>query len=294
MATHNPTVSIGLPVFNGQEHLRAALDSLLAQEYGDFELIVCDNASTDSTGEIAAEYAAGDDRVKYHRNSDNIGATANFEKAVELARGEYFMWASCHDLWTPRFLQQCIEPLVEDQEVVLCYPRCMEIDASGKHLGRLRGEVDTRRLGVWRRYRRVSERITGYAVYGVFRQSALKEVLPMRPILGPDAFLLAELSFLGTYAVVPEELFFLRRMSVSRNWRRYFGNLKLAFGWWRIVAIYPLTLRAYLSMVRRRTRGIPERFVLGIWTIVVHLARTAMWFLALLVSLVFPRYYRPW
>ncbi len=204
------------------------------------------------------------------------------------------MWASCHDLWTPQFLTRCIEPFMSDQDVVLSYPQCAEIDAAGKRLRILRGQVDTRCLGVNSRYRRVVARITGYAVYGVFRLAALRQVLPMPKILGPDAYLLSELAILGTYAFVPDELFFLRRMSVSRNWRRYFGNLNIAFGARRIATLYPLTLWAYLRMIRRRSTNTFDRLSLSVWTVIVHLARTTMWFIGVLISLLFPRFYRPW
>ena len=66
-----PRLSIGLPVHDGAELLPAALDSLLAQTYDDFELLISDNASTDGTAEIAADYAARDDRVQWWRISEN-------------------------------------------------------------------------------------------------------------------------------------------------------------------------------------------------------------------------------
>ena len=84
---NTPRVSIGLPVYNGEKYLRAALDCVVSQEFKDFELILCDNASTDSTEAICREYAARDPRVRYHRNEKNIGATGNYCRVVELARG---------------------------------------------------------------------------------------------------------------------------------------------------------------------------------------------------------------
>ena len=82
-----PLVSVGVPVYNGEEYLPAALDALLAQDLDDFEVIVCDNASTDATAEIAREYAAHDDRVRYHRNARNLGLSGNFNRAFQLSRG---------------------------------------------------------------------------------------------------------------------------------------------------------------------------------------------------------------
>src|SRR5690606_6873079 len=85
-----------MPVYNGANYLRCALDSILAQTFQDWELIICDNASTDETQTICEEYAARDPRIKYHRSSRNIGPSANYNRTFELSRGEYFKWAA-HD-----------------------------------------------------------------------------------------------------------------------------------------------------------------------------------------------------
>ena len=100
-----PSVSIGMPVFNGERTLLAALDSLLAQSFTDFELIISDNASTDQTESICREYAARDNRIRYVRQGTNIGAAANFKFVLAEARGEYFMWAACDDMRSPNFVE---------------------------------------------------------------------------------------------------------------------------------------------------------------------------------------------
>ncbi|MBU2601981.1 MAG: glycosyltransferase [Actinobacteria bacterium] len=92
-----PRVSIGMPVYNGAVTLRSVLDSLFAQTFEDFELIVSDNASDDETEEICREYAARDARVRYVRQPRNLGAAANFGFVLREARGEYFMWAAADD-----------------------------------------------------------------------------------------------------------------------------------------------------------------------------------------------------
>ncbi|MEZ5865821.1 MAG: glycosyltransferase family 2 protein [Geminicoccaceae bacterium] len=72
-----PTVSIGVPVYNGENFLGEAIESVLAQSFTDFELILCDNASTDRTKAICEDYAARDPRIRYYRNPRNVGAAAN-------------------------------------------------------------------------------------------------------------------------------------------------------------------------------------------------------------------------
>ena len=86
--TTAPLASVGLPVYNGEAHLAKALDAVLDQDLEDFEVIVCDNASTDATADIARDYASRDARIRYHRNPRNLGLAGNFNKAFQLANGQ--------------------------------------------------------------------------------------------------------------------------------------------------------------------------------------------------------------
>jgi len=99
-----PKVSVGMPVFNGEKFIREALDSLLAQTFTDFELIISDNASTDKTEAICRKYAIKDKRIRYVRQSKNRGGVNNFKWVLDAAVGEYFMWAACDDKWSKTYL----------------------------------------------------------------------------------------------------------------------------------------------------------------------------------------------
>jgi len=288
-----PTVSIGLPVYNGAEYLRQTLDCLLEQEYEDFELIIADNASTDATEQIACEYAARDPRIKYDRAEENHDAQWNFNRVCRMARGEFFMWASCHDRWHPKFISSFVEILQADESVVLCFSRAAEIDHDDQRIGSLRGKLDTRGMDRPSRYRKVVQGICCYAIYGLFRTDAIGQVLPAGPALGPDALALAELSFHGAFAFVDEELFYLRRMSTSSNWKRYFNNLHLKFSLWNFVRLYCKFIGDYLAVVRKHATCRSQAVTLGAWTVTVMLTRTVLWGLGIIVSLFYPKFYRP-
>jgi hypothetical protein len=103
-------VSIGLPVYDGERYLRAALDGLLSQTVADFELIIADNASTDGTEVICGEYAEADPHIRYLRNPTNVGSLRNFNLAFGDARGAYLKWAAHDDLVEPEFPARCLEP----------------------------------------------------------------------------------------------------------------------------------------------------------------------------------------
>lgn len=130
--TARPKVSIGLPVYNGEDYLPEALDSILAQTFPDFELVICDNASSDGTEEICRDYAARDSRIRYHRQSENIGGAANHNMAFDMARGQYFRWASHDDLLAPTLLERCVAVLDADPGCVLVHPATVLIDAEGR------------------------------------------------------------------------------------------------------------------------------------------------------------------
>ena len=109
-----PRLSVGLPVYNGEKYLRESLDALLGQSYGDFHLIISDNASTDSTEEICREYLAKDSRISYFRQPVNIGATPNHNWTFDQSSTELFKWASYDDLYGRDLLARCIEALDAD------------------------------------------------------------------------------------------------------------------------------------------------------------------------------------
>lgn len=127
MTKINPLVSIGVPVYNGEASLRSALDSILQQSFTDFELIISDNASTDGTKAICQEYASKDQRIRYIRQSENIGAMLNFKFVLDQAQAPYFMWAACDDVRSPDFLEENIRFLDEHIDYVASTsPNCFD------------------------------------------------------------------------------------------------------------------------------------------------------------------------
>src|SRR5437879_11722269 len=117
-----PRVSVGVPVYNGERYLAETLDSLLGQTYEDFELIICDNGSTDRTPEIAQSYGARDHRVRCVRNDRNLGAARSYRRTFELSAGEHLRWAAAEDLGPPEAPRVCVGGIAGEPEVVLDYP----------------------------------------------------------------------------------------------------------------------------------------------------------------------------
>lgn len=99
-----PRVSIAMATFNGERFVREQLDSILAQSVQDFELVVCDDASTDATWEILTDYARKDNRIRVFRNRQNLGLKKNFERAIRLCKADYIALSDQDDVWYPNHL----------------------------------------------------------------------------------------------------------------------------------------------------------------------------------------------
>ena len=118
MSENNFKVSIGLPVYNGEDFLKYAIDSLLSQTFRDFEIIISDNASTDNTPKICQEYVLKDKRIRYIRQNNNMGALWNFNFVLKQSNKEYFIWVSSDDKLHPEFLEKNIDILEKNKNVV--------------------------------------------------------------------------------------------------------------------------------------------------------------------------------
>lgn len=204
-----PRVSIGVPVYNGEKYLARALDSLLAQDFADFEIIICDNASTDATGDIAEAYAQRDPRVHYHRNRENLGLAGNFNRTFELARGEYFKWATHDDWHAPQALSVAVKALDANPAAVVCASGVSLVDEHGDEFDQWLPSVDLETPPPHQRLHRLLWSMgETHPMYGLLRSSALRQTHVMQSYVGSDRTLLAELILLGPFVQVPEILHF--------------------------------------------------------------------------------------
>lgn len=224
MGVARPRVSVGLLVFNGENYLAQAVDSLLAQTYVDFELILSDNASTDATEKICRDFAARDDRVRYVRQPRNIGVAKNFNQTFATSRGELFKCSAHDDLYAPTFLHRCVEVLDSDPGAVLAHCAAAFIGPGGDPLPRVPGTGayrDPRGKAIWPELaclaesnsapERFSEILLAmqwcFPIFGVIRADALRATALHRTFYGADKTLLAELALLGRFRQIDEPLY---------------------------------------------------------------------------------------
>ena len=206
-----PRVSIGLTVFNSERYLEESIQSLLAQTFEDFELIISDNASTDRTKEIALAYAARDSRVRFVRNRMNIGVAGNFNQAFRLSSGEFFKWAAYDDLCARDFLFRCVEVLDRDPDVVLAYPRTVGIDEHGRATVSHAPGPDLTSPDPAIRFAHIMRApFWATSLFGLIRAEVMAKTGLMPSNAAGDHVLLAELSLHGRFSEIPGEGFFNR------------------------------------------------------------------------------------
>ncbi|HEX7498560.1 MAG TPA: glycosyltransferase family 2 protein [Candidatus Limnocylindrales bacterium] len=212
MDQRTPLVTIGIPTYNGARYLAASIDSLLSQDYPNFELVISDNCSTDDTEAIARAYVQRSDRIRYVRQEANMGAFANFNRVLGLAGGAYFMWASDHDLWDTAFVSRCVAALEADPAAVLAYPKSMLIDEDGAAIEEMDDQIDLGQLTPLARYKHLIWRLTiCNMIYGVARREALAATGGFPDVLGPDHVVLARLALQGPILRVGGHLYLRRQ-----------------------------------------------------------------------------------
>ncbi len=208
-----PRVSIGIPVFNGENFLSKAVASVLAQTYKDFEIVISDNGSTDATQSICQDYVALDARVRYFRQGANIGAAPNFNFLFHKCVGEYFKWAAHDDLLDPAFLEKCVAALDANPDAVLCHTSAIIIDdhdeQTAKYVNPLKldGHEPEDRFGELVQFHRSAR----YEIFGLFRRSALENTALIGSYTDGDGVLLAHVGLRGRIIGIQEPLFFPRR-----------------------------------------------------------------------------------
>ena len=215
-----PLLSIGVPVYNGEWYLAEALESALGQEYPNLEVLIADNASTDSTPDICRRFEA-DSRVQYARSPETSDPVANFGRVLGMARGEYFTWLAHDDLLTSAtYASALLERLEQNPDAVLCAsaltvfrdddPQARSVAsyeplAAGEPWKRARGALFRWPPGEWETL-----------MYGVFRTEILRLELSANPSLRLP---LQRLAFEGRFIVVPDQLraFRLHQGSLARQ-----------------------------------------------------------------------------
>jgi glycosyltransferase involved in cell wall biosynthesis len=205
-----PLVSIGLPVRNGEQHVGEAVRSALDQEHARLELVISDNASDDGTEEICRQFAGSDVRIRYYRQTQDIGLIANFNAVLHLARGTYFKWMGDDDHLAPTYVSRCVEVLDADPTLILVTTQQAHVGPDGtvesaSYEGhRMRSTRPVERFTEMLRLLNES-RLLLDPIYGMTRQ-ALAARIPRPVMLFEDQIFAARLALAGPFGHLNEVL----------------------------------------------------------------------------------------
>jgi glycosyltransferase involved in cell wall biosynthesis len=282
-----------MPVRNGERYIRHALDSLLAQTFSDFELIIRDNHSTDNTEEICRGYADRDPRICYARNPRDVGPAENYNRCFRQARGQYFKWAAHDDVLLPTYLEKCIRVLDSDPTVVNCHTRTRIIDEHGNPIEDYPFRTTTSDRRAHRRFGPLinssHRRHAGFEIFGVMRRDVMATVPEQGAYAHADRVFLVRMSLRGRFHEIDEPLFLSRRHAsqsmaakpqhtLRDRLARYVGHGPLPPPeWWdeslKGKVVFPdwRLLREYCSSIGAASLDPVERFrcrcYLGLWLV---------------------------
>lgn len=297
----SPRVSIGLPVHNGLTYIAQAIESILAQTFTDFQLIISDNASTDGTSQVCQRYAEQDPRIVYTRLEQKIGAIENFERAYHLASGEYFKWAAHDDLIAPEFLQRCVEMLDANPDASLAYPQAVFIDNQGRIIKEYDVKLETDSPSRVTRFSAIAcaphKQTHNFEIFGLMRRSMSDQIPQQGAYAASDRVFLARLALHGRFMEVPGRFFLSRdhpaqsihtlpkylqqrRTLISRivghgqlpaaEWFNPKYTNRLTFPEWRLLWEYGISPRYAPVTIRERFAcfGIVARRQMSHWNVV--------------------------
>lgn len=204
-------LSIGLAVRNGRQVVERCIESILSQDFTEFELLISDNASDDGTIATLEEYARADSRVALGVNKVNIGSHENMRKVFESSRGKLFRWISADDWLEPGCLSTCVRALDDHPDAIgVTSSFTIHTPDGATRYEQYQGEFPTSPDPA-RRFERILWFFhAGDAkydpIYGVYRRRHLVQSHPLRPSERADWLLSAELALRGPIVNVPERL----------------------------------------------------------------------------------------
>lgn len=173
-----PRVTVGMPVYNGRVLFPRAIESILAQSFENFEIVISNNASSDGSDEIVRQYANQDSRVRLFTQPETISSLLNFQFVHQQARGEYFFWAPHDDWWHPDFISIAVKTLDKCPSASAVMGSVRYFDPAGKELFSYHPPFGLDAGETFNRIRSYLNRnVTDHLYYSVIRKAVLDDAL---------------------------------------------------------------------------------------------------------------------
>lgn len=198
---NGPLITVGIPTYNGGDHIKKAINSVLIQSYKNVEILIADNASAPETQKICEDLAQHHACITHYRHDKNIGMFPNFHFLLQKATGKYFMWVADDDALTSDSLLEYVQFLENHAEYNL---------VSGTIIYWKNGHIVDNEKGFNFHYHNRMQRVLGYyykvvhgAMYHGLMRTAVAQQIPLRSVIGGDWHFVATLAFLGKIRNLP-------------------------------------------------------------------------------------------
>lgn len=240
-----PLVSIGLPTYNSGSLVGQLLDSVVAQDYPNIEVVIADDCSSDNTAEVCRRYAEKYPFIAFHQNPANLGRVGNFLNALGKCSGEFVIWGDHDDQYAPTFISELVAALLARPGAVGAQGVIETRDNSGnlQRLVRLEGASSPNNQTPWQlaaslvRAHRARLRVkNNLLIHGVLRRSALLETIRAYPgLCVSERFWLAQMALAGPFVYVDKLLYFRTKVPTQGRYdneatdpfhKRTFGPLQ--------------------------------------------------------------------
>jgi len=267
-----PLVSIGIPVFNGEATIRDTLESVLGQTYGNIEVLVFNNGSTDSTEVAVLDIATAESRVVYRAGEVNQGVSHSFNETFRMATGSYFMWVASDDQLDAFFVENGVALLEADPRIGVSVPvvtAYLEGHEGPVYKVRFRGfEPDK---SILEKLIRSIRELPGTCIYGLFRSEVLSRSELLAPVYMTDVAFLQEIA-LRTAIVCNADQHL--RYNMRARWKTTAEELSMFVGGELPRKLPPPSLLLLRERIRRLGAVAPTRWSWVLYSSVVICAET--------------------
>jgi len=214
MINKSVLVSVGVPMFNGIDVIKRAVDSLINQSYENLEIIIVDDCSKDDSFQLVSKLYSNNQNIKIYRNKKNIGLTENCNKIFKLSSGKYFFWNAQDDFRDKFYVEKCLNLMEKNPDASLCNSLTAVFYKDPKRIMHINNLNSINNKHLLRRYWNLLRNYNDVNIYGFMRAEILKQTSLWLPINGSANNLLFELIILGKFIEIRETLFYYSGQSL--------------------------------------------------------------------------------
>jgi len=250
-----PLVTVGMPIRNGGEFLRAALDSIVGQTYPNLQVIISDNCSDDQTAATVQKYLTRDPRLVYVRQAHPLKAIENFRFVLDQAQGEFFMWAAHDDVHSADYIEKLVQGLLSDPASLLAFGDLLITGSPDGRAVPKPYDFSTEGMG-WADRMRKAAFTQCFHIYGVWRTKELRRIPSPPNVWWPDLPIMVAAARLGPSKYVAGPQFFYYEVPKTNLQRVQYQDYKAQFS--LIGGVLGLIVAAYsvVAAVGGRSAGL--------------------------------------